>query len=273
MQKSQVIVLAGSVALCGLLYSFPKVLVSDKDKLPATAPAAQASSAPAEGAHTSALTSDQAASVSRLRSAFAASTEPEKKIKFADSLANAFRSFSQFDSAAFYTEQIALAKPAVDQWLDAGDAYYDAFNFATDAKLAGQMGEKARGYYQKVLAAQPGQLDVKARMAMTYVTSDSPMQGITLLREVLAEDPDNEAALLNLGLLSIRSGQYDKAVERFEQILKKDPGHEQARFYLGISYADMGQADKAKPILEEIKAKTNDPVMRSTAEEYLKKLK
>jgi tetratricopeptide (TPR) repeat protein len=99
------------------------------------------------------------------------------------------------------------------------------------------------------------------------------MKGIALLREVLAQDPDNEAALLNLGLLSIRSGQYDKAVERFEQILLKNPDHEQARFYLGISYADMGQPDKAKPILENIKKKTSDPVMRSTADEYLKKLK
>jgi tetratricopeptide (TPR) repeat protein len=273
MQKSQVIVLAGSVALCGLLYSFPKVLVSDKDKLPATEQAAQATSAPAEGAHASALSPDQAAGVSRLRSAFAASTDQEKKIKFADSLANAFRSYSQFDSAAFYTEQVALTKPAVDTWLDAGDAYYDAFNFATDAKVAGQMGEKARGYYQKVLSSQPEQLDVKARMAMTYVTSDSPMKGIALLREVIAEDPGNEAALLNLGLLSIRSGQYDKAVERFAQILQKNPDHEQARFYMGISYADMGQPDKAKPILEDIKAKTKDPVMKSTADEYLKKLK
>jgi tetratricopeptide (TPR) repeat protein len=273
MQKSQVIILAGSIALCGLLYSFPKVIVSDKDKLPAGAQAASASSAPAESAaHVSSLTPEQAATLNRLRSGYLSSTDKEKKVKFADSLANTFREFSQFDSAAHYAEQIALAKGSADAWLRAGDAYYDAFNFATDAKLAGQMGEKARGYYQKVLASQPAQLDVKARMAMTYVSTDNPMQGISLLREVLQQEPDNQTALLNMGLLSIRSGQYDKAVERFSQILTKYPDNEQARFYLGISYAEMGQAEKARPILEGIKEKTNDPVMRSTADEYLKNL-
>lgn len=273
MQKSQIIVLAGSVALCGLLYSFPKVLVSDKDKVLNGARTSGAAGAAAGEAHLATMPAEGAANLSRLRLGFAQSRDTEKKVKFADSLASTFRQFSQYDSAAYYTGVVALANPSSDNLLKAGDAYYDAFNFSSDAGQAGQMGEKARDYYQKVLAQKPDQLDTKARMAMTYVTTDNPMQGISMLREILQQDPDNQTALLNLGLLSIRSGQYDKAIERFEQILQKDPAHEPARFYLGISYAEMGQPEKAKPVLQGIKENTNDPVMRSTAEEYLKNLK
>ena len=46
------------------------------------------------------------------------------------------------------------------------------------------------------------------------------MQGIMMLREVLEEDPKNELALFNMGMLSIQSGQYDKAVERLVELGK-----------------------------------------------------
>lgn len=275
MQKSQVIVLAAALALCGLLYSFPKVLVSAKDKLPANRTTTQASDtqANASAAHTSAITPDQAVFINRLRAGYVRSVDNEKKIKFADSLASAFRQFSQYDSAAHYVEVVVESQPTAAGWLRAGDAYYDALNFATDGQQASVMGDKARFYYQKVLEKQPEQLDVKARMAMTYASTDNPMQGVTMLREVLAQDPDNRTAMLNMGLLSIRSGQYDKAIGRFEQLLQKDPTNEQAQFYLGITYAEAGQPEKARQLLQQIKEKTSDPVMRSTADEYLKNLK
>jgi cytochrome c-type biogenesis protein CcmH/NrfG len=42
------------------------------------------------------------------------------------------------------------------------------------------------------------------------------MQGITLLLEVVKQDPNNHAANLNLGMFAMKSGQYDKAVIRFK---------------------------------------------------------
>jgi cytochrome c-type biogenesis protein CcmH/NrfG len=38
------------------------------------------------------------------------------------------------------------------------------------------------------------------------------MQGIALLLEVVAKDPNNFSANLNLGMFAMKSGQYDKAV-------------------------------------------------------------
>jgi Tfp pilus assembly protein PilF len=69
-------------------------------------------------------------------------------------------------------------------------------------------------------------------MAMTYVSTSTPMQGILMLREVIAKEPEFEPALFNLGILSIRSNQFGKAVERFKQILKINPANSKAALNL-----------------------------------------
>ena len=69
-------------------------------------------------------------------------------------------------------------------------------------------------------------------MAMTYLTSSNPIQGITMLREVLVKDPKNELALFNMGMLSIQSGQYERAVERLEELVDINPSHIQGQLLL-----------------------------------------
>jgi tetratricopeptide (TPR) repeat protein len=226
-----------------------------------------------EGTHTTNLDAAQIAAVNDLRKAYVNSADKEKKTKFADSLAVLFRQASMFDSAAYYRESIAEFNPGLENWIKAGDSYYDAFGFATDAQKANQMGEKARNFYQKVIDKDPGQLDAKANLAMTYVASSNPMQGISLLREILQKEPGHERASFNMGLLSMQSGQYEKAIERFEQVRKNYPDNEQARFYLGISYAEAGHVAEAKDLLQEVKKTSKDPAVQATVEEYLKKLK
>jgi outer membrane protein len=272
MRKSQILVLLLAFGMIAGLYSMPKVLVSKGEKEP-LATAASSSGNASSATHSPALAPETRSAITDLRNKFASSKEVEKKVIFADSLASLYAQATVFDSAAWYRETIAELSPSAAHWALAGDSYYDAFTFAVDNARANQFGEKARHYYQKALEKDPGRLDAKAKMAMTYVTSDNPMQGITMLREVIEKDPQNELALLNLGLLSIQSGQYDRAAERFQQILANNPANIQAQFYLGVSYAELGKAKEAKVILEQVKESTPDAFIRSAADEYLKKLK
>jgi tetratricopeptide (TPR) repeat protein len=273
MQKSQIIIVTLAIILIGGMYSLPKVLVSNKEKVLAAGNTAASKTPSANGTHTNNLLQTQVVVINKLRDNFLHATDQQKKRTFADSLAVVFRQASQYDSAAFYTEKIAELNPGVETWTKAGNAYYDAFSFSADGTKAGHMGEKARQYYEKVLEKDPSQLTVKANMAMTYVATASPMQGIMMLQEILKADPQNELAIFNLGLLSMQSGQYDKAIGRFEQILKQNPGNDQAKFYLGVSHAEAGHAAQAKKILKEVKASNQDPVVQTTVDEYLKKLK
>lgn len=271
MRKSQIIVLIIAAASVGILYSLPKVVVSDKEKS-LSAPATDSLRASSTPHNTAALTPEQSAAIDRLRAGYLQSGGQTVKIKWADSLVNQFTAVNQLDSAAQYMEWIAQQKPSVPNWVKTGDLYYQAYGFAVDPLKSNVLGEKARTYFQKVLAQEPDRLDVKSKMAMTYISTKNPMQGIMLLREVLEKDPKNELALFNLGLLSMQSSQYDKAIARFEQVLAINPDHAQARLYLGISYAETGQQKKAIEALTIVKDKDKDPAVQQTVAEYLKKL-
>jgi len=107
---------------------------------------------------------------------------------------------------------------------------------------------------------------------MTYVSSANPMQGITMLRDILEEDPENEEGLFNMGILSMQSGQYKRAVERFEKLVEHHPDNIQGQFYLGVSLFESNQKKRAKTQLEELRKQTEDPQILSGIENYLDRL-
>jgi tetratricopeptide (TPR) repeat protein len=198
--------------------------------------------------------------------------EGPDKIAIADSLSKIYISYNQFDSAAKYLEIVANIKPGLIEFERAGNAYYEAFGFAFDKAKAEALGEKARYYFSAVLEQDPERLDIKNKLAMTYISSSNPMQGITMLREIMENDPDNEAAMFNLGILGIQSGQYERAGERFKKLVSLYPKNLQAQFYLGLCYFEMGDKDMAKKQFELVKSMEDDPAVLATIEGYLKEL-
>ena len=106
---------------------------------------------------------------------------------FADSLAGLYIAAGRFDSAGMYYEQSAPFFDTNKQLLKSADAYYKAFTFSMDAAKRTAFSEKARGLYENLLKSNPADSDLKVKLAMTFMGSAAPMQGIALLREVLAE--------------------------------------------------------------------------------------
>lgn len=270
MKKSIIISSLFAVVLAGTLFSLPKVVVNNKanemeksEEAPAAATPETAAATPSpnnlhDGA---ALSPEQQKIVDQLRSGFT-QAEPKDKIAAGIKLLNKFTELQKFDSAAYYAEKIAVLSPTVENLVRTGDRYYDAYGFAMDDAKSKALGAKTREYYQKAIDLNPGLLAVKANMAMTYVNTENPMQGILMLREVLDTDPTNELALFNLGILSMRSNQYSKAIDRFKQILTNNPANTKAKFYLGISLVELGKDEDAKKILAEVKKEEKDPMIQ-----------
>ncbi|MES2733325.1 MAG: tetratricopeptide repeat protein [Bacteroidota bacterium] len=275
MKTSMIAVLLSAGVLIGALYSLPKVIVNDKNKTGsgiATENPASDSVNHLSNNHTIVLSAAQLSTINRLRKSYLADISKEKKLRFADSLAILFAQVGKPDSSALYMEAIAVLEPTTPNLLSAGNSYYDAFGFAVDTEKANRFGEKAREYFQKVLDKNPSILEAKTKMAMTFVSTSNPMQGILLLREVIAEDPKNELALFNLGLLSIRSNQYGKAIDRFLQIVQLNPDNMQAQYYLGVCYIETGKKEEARKVFNLVKLKEADPAVQASVAEYLKKL-
>lgn len=281
MNRSILIVILLASVLTGGLYSLPKVVVKSRDrKLSEGKDSTQASASEkvekpstAAESHTTPLTAEQQHSVAALHQQFSSARNPKQKVQAISQLSDFYLDLRKFDSAAKYAETLALLEPSEPNLVRAGDRYYDAFSFAVDTKKSTALGAKAREWYQKALDKNPALLNVKANLAMTYVSTETPMQGILLLREVLASDPTNETALFNLGLLSMRSNQYEKAVERFRQLLKGNPTNSKARFYLGVSLAQTGKNKEALKELSVVKGQEKDPTIQAAIAELEKDLK
>lgn len=283
MNRSVWIVIVLATLLTGGLYSLPKVVVSTqdrklvggKDSTQSQSPASKEEETPsaASNTHTTPLTSEQQHTVNQLLQQYTTATDTKKKSNAASQLSDFYSQVRKFDSSAKYAETVAMLDPSEQNLLRAGDRYYDAFGFATDDKKSANLGVKTREWYQKALDKNPNLLNAKANLAMTYVSTETPMQGIMLLREVLANDPTNEVALFNLGLLSMRSNQYEKAIERFRQLLKVHPNNSKARFYLGVSLAQTGKNKEALEELSVVKGQEKDPTIQAAIAELEKELK
>jgi tetratricopeptide (TPR) repeat protein len=64
----------------------------------------------------------------------------------------------------------------------------------------------------------------------------APMEGIKLLKEVEASEPDNQEVLFYLGDFSLKTGQFDKAIPRFKHLTELAPKEAQYWYLLGQAY-------------------------------------
>ncbi|SDK79303.1 Tetratricopeptide repeat-containing protein [Catalinimonas alkaloidigena] len=210
--------------------------------------------------------------LAHLRTNYLTETNTQKKIIFADSLSKLFAQLNRFDSAAVYQERLAELDPTDTNLIAAADWYSEAFNLSTEPAHAEPLNQKAQSIYRRVLERSPDNLDVKAKLAMTYMSSNTPMEGILMLRGILEQDPENQTALYNLGVLALQTRQYDRAIERFQKLIEINPQHMQGYFYLGVSHKELGHRKEARLYFEKVKELSADPAVQSTVEDYLREL-
>ena len=281
MQKPTLAILAGTVVLAGGLWLMPrgsvkqKAAMADSSKASGRGVAQQESKAEDTASadeHLPPLSAEDEASISTLRKGMATGTKAQR-LHVIDSLARRFSRMGRFDSALRYREAAVALEPSEQNLFAAGEAAYGAYSVSQKPKQQAALAAKAQERFTALLARNPKRLDAKTHLALTYVSGPNPMQGIMLLREVLAADPDNQEAMYQLGILSMQSNQYDKAAGRFEQILAKHPDNTQARFYLGLAYKELGRADQARQELERVRNTDPDPAVQATVKDYLAELK
>lgn len=209
--------------------------------------------------------------VSDLEAELKASSEPDK-LSIQKKLAQQWDDVNQSAPAAFYYELIAEKVVNFDSWLKAGDKFTDAYQQSMDTLVQPALVQKAIDSYQKADKIKPNTLEVKTGLGIAYVTGTSnPMQGIQLLLEVVKNDPENLKANLNLGLFSMKSGQFDKAVERFKTVIAKAPSAE-AWFYLASSYENMHLKTEAIAAYLKTKEIAADPNMSQFVDRKINEL-
>ena len=147
---------------------------------------------------------------------------------------------------------------------------YASYERASNIKEAGEYAREARKILSLIIQREKDNLSAKTKLAMTLVTTENPMSGIMMLREVIEKDPENREAILSLGLLSIQSGQYERGAERFEKLLSLKEDDYEAMLYMGVCLLEINKLEKSSELFTRIVAAENvDPALKSAAAEYL----
>jgi len=272
MKKNQIILLCVGIVAVVLLYMLPTSVVDNKEN-----EALQFVDESKPGGvvidHSSEIPQEIQPKIDLWKDKLVSDSNIKKDEVALDSLMALFQTINQYDSAAYYAESFAKEFKIITLWQKAGDAYFEAFTFAMEPTKVERLGNKTREMYAKVLEQTPDNLDVKNNLAMTYIASSNPMQGILMLREVLEVDEKNEKALLNMGRLSMQSNQFDKAVERFEALVGYHPNSLDGNYLLAVCYFETGKSDKAKAQFQKVKNMDADPVVQTAVDEYLQRIK
>ncbi|AFD08525.1 tetratricopeptide repeat protein [Solitalea canadensis] len=273
LSRKQIIIILSVVVLIGALYSLDiKGLVNPKEgKKPDSEQSASGVST--ESISKSAKKQLSAGAVKQIEGLEGQLAKDPKNIEAQKALAKQWESMHVNHVSGLYMYQIAQQDPNLQNWLNAGDKLQTGIATVSDSTEVSFVAEKAIDSYQKALALDPESLDAKTGLGICYVeTTQNPMQGITLLREVVEKDPENLKANMNLGLFSMKTGQYDKAEKRFLTVLKKSPSAD-AYFYLGEAYRNMGQKAKAIEAYQKTKEFMVDPQFTAQIDMIIKELK
>lgn len=258
MSKSQIALSLGAVLLVLLLFQLPRVVVENDQLQEVTS----------EVSHELAIPTDVRARMNELRRLLEEEVNVDKRANFAHSLANYYLDYGVLDSAA-------SLGAAIESWSEeperkAADIYFKAFQRSQSQEQARGFASKAKEILDRLLDKDPTDLALKNKLAMTLVSSENPMAGIGMLREILEVDENNRLALLNLGLLSIQSTQFDKAKERFEKLVFIDSADHEAKLYLAVSMIEIDEQSQARLLLQEIVSSSDSiPAIKMMALDYL----
>jgi tetratricopeptide (TPR) repeat protein len=291
MHKKQIVVIVIVVAIMGFLYTRDLVGVkkaADTDGHTNTTaqqarPVVNVTVEMASQAAKMAIGPALAQQIAKSEIQLKAAGDDAAKLSLEKKLAQQWDDVNQVAPAAFYYEAVAEKENTFSDWETAGDHFNDAFRFDQDTASQPAFATHAVACFEKAAKMQPANLDAKTGLGTAYVnefttgigqTAGGPPKGVTMLLEVVGQDPNNVKANFSLCMFAITSRQYDKAVLRFKTVIEHTPkpGFE-PYFYLAECYRQLGMKPEAITAYQKSRALMPDTAIDKTIDGYIKELK
>jgi|SRR5690554_1445388 len=274
LNTKQIILIAGVIVLMVILYLQPlKSLVKEEDAATVAETSVIEDNYTLENVSEIAkqgLNASLKKDITDLEASIAEAPE-EEKLPLFKQLAEKWHDVNKSIPQAFVLEEIANKESTFENWLMTGDAFSEAYSNLQDTVMVPILTQRAIHAYEVALGLEENNLQAKTGLGSAYVTGPNPMQGITMLLEVVEEDPKNNKANFNLGLFSMQSRQFDKAVDRFKTVIEQNPSAE-AWFYLATSYENIGLKNEAINAYEESKQLAADPSLSQFIDRKIEEL-
>jgi tetratricopeptide (TPR) repeat protein len=184
---------------------------------------------------------------------------------------------------SLYPEAIARFQRALqsnpnsdDAWYDLADTYFrkrDYANALTAAQHVSPRGQRDTSYLalladvlahlgktgeaikllRQEVAENPDQDQAYLSLALVYLRAGNASGARETLRQGLARTPDAGELLWGMGVLSVMEGQAEKAAQYLEKSVDLLPGWPGSYSALGALYYQTGQIDKARETLERFR--------------------
>jgi tetratricopeptide (TPR) repeat protein len=155
-----------------------------------------------------------------------------------------------------------------------GDLFQATASISNTPAMSSFLIEKAVFAFEKAFNMDTTDIKVKMKLATSFIEQGTaPMQGISMLLDIVKRDPANADAHLLLGKFAMMSNQFEKAVQRLEKVLSLRPQSNDARFLLAVAHQNLGNKDKAIEFLEQCKTNETNPELKQEIEGYIKQLK
>lgn len=271
----KIIIITAGAVLFLLLFLADKTNLNNPDEAPATQPTvteapAAVGSTPQRGLPPLDPDPALAAQIERLEA-----LPGDQKVALLDSVIRQLEEMGRYAFAADYARARVSLDSTYEHALSAGVLSRRAMELdylQSDTALVNRYSRMAVRMLEPVVQAQPENEDALLSLGLAYTRSVAPMQGILTVRKVVELNPANLEAQYRLGEFSLQTGQIDKAIERFETVLSLDERHYPAMFRLAIALAQADRSEEAKPYLQRVIAEAENPALQENARDLLSQL-
>lgn len=197
-------------------------------------------------------------------------SDSNKMIPLIKDLSDVWKQHKQPEAATYYFAKAAKLENSEKNLNFAGHLFMTLARELPKPDVRMWAAQEAVDCYQRSLNINPDNDTIKMSAAAAYIDgTGETMSGVQILLGIVREDPDNVAANLMLGQLSIRSAQYEKAAARFDAVLKQKPDDVEALYFRAVVYKETGNKEKAKELLERCKKLVDSEEFSKDIDRYI----
>lgn len=271
MKKQQIVLISSGLVLLCLMYFFGRTIPTPK---PSEAKPQQQTGTTTHDHKAfdiqavltqtkSQLTADQQQRVAKMENSVVRGNVKDQQIKVYRQLAQFYKdTVHALLPYAYYTSEAAKLENSEKSLTFAAHFLLDGVRSQEDHILKEWLATNAKELFEKALELNPSNDSSKVGLGGCYLfgeISETPMQGITMIREVAERDPNNMYAQLMLGIGGMVSGQYDKAIERLNTVVSKQPANAEATVMLAEAYERHNEKQNAIKWYEASKKLITNP--------------
>ena len=206
----------------------------------------------------SSMDANQATAILGMETQLQNAAQDSMKIENLKLLAGKWFEFGHPEISGFYAQQIAeMEENSETAWSIAGTTYTICVQRTKVEKVKSFCTERAVKAFESAISLNPSNVAHRTNLALLYTENppeNNPMQGILMLVDLNKQYPEDIGVLTNLGRLSLKTGQFDKAVQRLEKVLTLEPDNVDATCMLASVYQELRQQDKAAALQEKCAA-------------------